>query len=366
MTGTVGIGIIGCGNISGAYLKAARGFPILDVRGVADMNMDAAQARGTEFGHPAVTVDQLLADPTVEIVVNLTIPQAHCAVAMLALDAGKHVHGEKPLCVTVEDGRRLLQHANMRGRRLGCAPDTFLGGAHQTARKLIDEGIIGQPVGGTAFFMCPGHERWHPNPAFYYAKGGGPMLDMGPYYVTDLVNLLGPVAKVSGQTSMLRRTRPIYSEPLAGQDIAVEVPTHVAGLLTFRNGAIVTMTMSFDVAKHAHKPLEIYGTDATLVVPDPNFFGGQIELAKPREDWQQLATEHGYADDNYRIIGVADMAHAIRNDRAHRASGDLAFHVLEVMTAIERSAETGAPVEIESAPDRPAMLPLGLKDGALD
>lgn len=362
----VGIGIIGCGNISGAYLKAARHFPILDIRGVADLNMDAARARADEFGHQAVTVDRLLADPAVEIIVNLTIPQAHHAVAMQALDAGKHVHGEKPLCVTLDEGRSLVAHAESRGLRLGCAPDTFLGGAHQTARKLVDEGAIGQAVGGTAFFMCPGHEYWHPGPAFYYAAGGGPMLDMGPYYVTDLVNLLGPVAKVSGQISRLRATRPIFSQPLAGQTIDVEVPTHVAGLLTFRNGAIVTMVMSFDVPKHRHLPIEIYGTEASLIVPDPNFFGGQLELAKPRAEWEDVPTEHIYADDNYRILGVADMAHAIRNDRPHRANGDLALHVLEVMTAIERSGETGAPIEIETRPERPAMVPLGLEQGALD
>jgi predicted dehydrogenase len=367
MTGErVGIGIIGCGNISGAYLKAARKFPILDIRGLADLNLEAARARGAEFGHPAVTVEQLLADPAVEIVVNLTVPQAHYPVAMQALDAGKHVHGEKPLCVTLEDGRKLVAHAKAKGLRLGAAPDTFLGGAHQTARKLVDAGVIGPPVGGTAFFMCPGHEYWHPSPAFYYAAGGGPMLDMGPYYVTDLVNLLGPVASVSGQASQLRATRPIRSQPLAGQEMPVAVPTHVAGLMTFKNGAIVSIAMSFDVPKHRHLPLEIYGTDATLIVPDPNFFGGQLELAKPRAEWEPVATEHGYADDNYRIIGVADMAHAIRRNRPHRASGDLALHALEVMTAIERSAATGQPVAIESAPDRPAMLPVGLKDGALD
>lgn len=362
----VGIGIIGCGNISGAYLKAARHFPILDIRGLADLNMEAAQARAAEFGHKAVSVDDLLADPSVEIVVNLTIPQAHYPVALQALDAGKHVHGEKPLCVTLDEGRRLVAHARDKGLRLGCAPDTFLGGAHQTARKLVDEGAIGTPVGGTAFFMCPGHEYWHPAPAFYYARGGGPMLDMGPYYVTDLVNLLGPVVRVSGQASRLRQTRPIFSQPLAGQSMPVEVPTHVAGLLTFASGAIVTIAMSFDVPKHRHLPLEIYGTDATLIVPDPNYFGGQIELAKPRAEWEERPTEHIYADDNYRIIGVADMAHAIRSGRPHRASGDLALHVLEVMTAVERSAETGQPIDIESRPERPAMLPLGLEQGKLD
>ncbi|MBE7220437.1 MAG: Gfo/Idh/MocA family oxidoreductase, partial [Caulobacteraceae bacterium] len=194
----VGIGVIGCGTISPAYLKAAKTFPILDIRALADANPSAAEARGAEFGIPAVSVETLLADPAIDIVVNLTIPKVHVEVGLAAVRAGKHVHSEKPLGITTADARRLLDAAAERGVRIGCAPDTFLGGAHQTCRALVDEGVIGQPVGGTAFFLCPGHERWHPNPDFYYAEGGGPMLDMGPYYITDLVNLLGPIARVAG------------------------------------------------------------------------------------------------------------------------------------------------------------------------
>jgi predicted dehydrogenase len=362
----VGVGIIGCGNISPAYLKAAEGFPILKIVGLADANPDAAKARAKEFGLKARSIEAMLEDPVVEIILNLTVPKAHVEVGLTAIAAGKHVHSEKPLGVTVAEARKLMRAAEAKGVRVGCAPDTFLGGAHQTARKLIDEGAIGRPIGGTAFFMCPGHESWHPNPGFYYLAGGGPMLDMGPYYITDLVNLLGPVARVSGTTTRLRNERLITSEPLEGTRIPVEVATHVTGTLGFVSGAVVSVIMSFDVPKHRHAPIEIYGEKASLNVPDPNYFGGEIELAKPRGEWRVVPTEHGYADGNYRIIGVADMAHAIRSGRPHRASGALAFHVLEVMEAFQRSSDSGAVVTIDSRPERPAALPVGLKAGALD
>ncbi|HLH48803.1 MAG TPA: Gfo/Idh/MocA family oxidoreductase [Roseiarcus sp.] len=362
----VGIGVIGCGYISAAYLKAARLFPILDVRALADLNHEAAEARAKEFGLKAVSIEKLLSDPKIEVVVNLTIPKAHVAVGLQAIEAGKHVHCEKPLGITVAEAKKLIKAAKSRGLRIGCAPDTFLGGAHQTCRKLIDEGRIGAPVGGTAFFMCPGHERWHPNPDFYYEKGAGPMLDMGPYYVTALVDLLGPVARVAGVATALRKERVIASEPRRGEKIPVKTPTHIAGTLEFVSGAAVTIAMSFDVPKHAHKPLEIYGTKGSLIVPDPNHFDGEIEIAAAGEDWTPVATEHAYADGNYRIIGAADMAHAIRGGRPHRANGDLAFHVLEVMEAFERSSRSGAFVAIESRPERPAPLPAGLRTGELD
>jgi predicted dehydrogenase len=362
----VGIGVIGCGVISAAYLKAAKLFPILDVRALADLNRDAAEARADEFGLKATSIAELLADPSIEIVVNLTIPKAHVAVGLQAIEAGKHVHSEKPLGVTTEEARKLLAAAEARKLRVGCAPDTFLGGAHQTCRKLIDEGRIGTPIGGTAFFMCPGHERWHPNPDFYYENGGGPMLDMGPYYITALVDFLGPVARVAGVATMMRKERVIGSEPRRGQKIPVETPTHIAGTMEFVSGAAISIAMSFDVPKHKHKPLEVYGSTGSLLVPDPNFFDGQIEFATASDDWSPIATEHTYADGNYRMIGAADMAHAIRSNRPHRASGALAFHVLEVMEAFERSSKSGGFVTIESRLERPAPLPLGLTTGELD
>lgn len=359
MVDRVGIGFIGCGNISAAYLKAARGFPILDVRGVADLNTAAAEARAAEFGLKAMTVEELLADPSVEIVVNLTIPKAHVEVGLRAVAAGKHVHSEKPLGIATAEAKQLVEAAKARGVRLGAAPDTFFGGAQQTSRKLVDEGAIGTPLGGTAFFMCPGHERWHPNPGFYYLDGGGPMLDMGPYYVTSLVNLLGPVESVAGIATKLRDERLVTSEPLKGTKIPVEVATHVAGTMKFVSGAVVSIAMSFDVPRHQHSPIELYGSEASLLVPDPNHFGGEIMLATASEDWKAVPTEHAYADGNYRVIGVADMADAIRNRRPHRASGELAYHVLEVMEAFQRSSDSGRHVTIESRPERPAPLPVG-------
>jgi predicted dehydrogenase len=366
VTKPVGIGVIGCGNISPAYLTAAKKFEILNIVALADARPEAAAARAAEFGLEAASVDALLADPAVEIVLNLTIPNVHVEVGLQAIAAGKHVYSEKPLGVNLAQARKLVAAAEAENLRLGSAPDTFLGGAHQTARALIDEGVIGRPVGGTAYFMCPGHERWHPNPSFYYLVGGGPMLDMGPYYITDLVNLLGPVASVSGVATRSRSSRPIISEPLKGQIMTVEVATHVSGALEFVNGAVVAITLSFDVAKHKHAPLEIYGEAGTLIVPDPNYFGGKIEFAAPGEDWREEPTRHAYHDGNYRSLGLADMAQAIRLGRPHRASGALALHVLEVMEAFQTSSDRGTKVEIVSRPERPEPLPPTLSVGELD
>jgi predicted dehydrogenase len=361
----VGVAVVGCGNISAAYLKAAAGFPILDIRALADLNPAAAEARAAEFGLKAAPLDSVFSDPSVEIILNLTVPKAHVAVGLRAIEAGKHVHSEKPLGITFREGRQLIEEARKRGLRVGSAPDTFLGGSHQTARQLIDKGVIGKAVGGTAFFMCPGHERWHPSPDFYYEHGGGPMLDMGPYYITDLVNLLGPVARVAGFATTPRPTRTITSEPRKGEIIPVHVPTHSAGLLAFADGAVVHIGMSFDVAGHKHVPLEIYGTEGTLVVPDPNHFGGQIQHLPKGGAWADLETGMPYADGNYRSIGLADMAYALRGGRPHRASGDLALHVLEVMEAVERASETRTTVEIETTVARPEPISTSLRDGKL-
>lgn len=354
----VGIGIIGCGVISGAYLKAAPNFPILQIRACADLNLEAAQAKAAEFGIAARSIEQLLADPEIEIVLNLTTPQAHVPVGLQAIAAGKHVHAEKPLAVSVAEGRTLLEAAKARGVRVGSAPDTFLGAGQQTARALIDAGRIGRPVAGTAFMMVPGHERWHPNPDFYYAKGGGPLFDMGPYYLTTLVNMLGPVARVTGTVAAAYTERRIASGPRAGQVVPVGTPTHITGTLAFASGAVVTMVMSFDIPAHRHAPIEIYGETASLNVPDPNTFGGDVLVSVDRTEWKAETTGHAYGDGNYRIIGVADLAHAIRTGRPHRASAELAFHVLEVMEAVERSGQEGRPIEIESRCARPEPMPV--------
>ena len=362
----VGFGVIGCGVISTAYLKAAQRFGNLELRAVADMRSVAAEKQGAAFGVPALRVDQLLKQDDIEIVVNLTVPLAHTDVSLAILNAGKHVYSEKPLGVSVAEARKVVELATAKGLRVGCAPDTFLGGGHQTARKLIDDGAIGRPVAGTAFFMCPGHERWHPAPGFYYLRGGGPMLDMGPYYITDLIQLLGPVAGVMGSVATPRSERLVTSEPLNGTLIPVEVPTHVAGLMEFVGGAVVSIAMSFDVPRHSHLPIEIYGTEGSILVPDPNHFGGQISVAKTGGEWQTVPHTHGNTDGEFRSIGVADLAAAIATGRPHRANGALALHALEAMEAFQVSAEQGRRVKLETTVERPAILTSGLPTGQID
>lgn len=330
---------------------------MLDVKALADINPTATELRSSEFGIPAVSVLDLLADDKIEIVVNLTVPKAHVEVGLQAIAAGKHVHSEKPLGINVDEASGLRAAAAAKGLRLGCAPDTFLGGAQQTCRKLIDNGAVGQVLAGTASFMSPGHETWHPNPGFYYLMGGGPVFDMAPYYITSLINLLGPIKRVTAITSRVRNERVVKTGPLTGTKIPVEVNTHVAGTLEFVMGTLVTLVMSFDVVRHGHRPIELYGTNGSLSVPDPDNFGGQIEIATRANDWRAVATEFPYADRDYRILGVADLASALRENRPHRANGDLAFHVLEVMEALQLSSDRGMHIEIESRPERPAAMP---------
>jgi predicted dehydrogenase len=362
----VGIGIVGGGVISPAYINASRMFPNIEIKGIADMRTEVAEKRGAEFGIPAMRVDQMLKRDDIEIIVNLTVPLAHTDVDIAALRAGKNVYSEKPLGISLVEARKVMDLANEKGLRVGCAPDTFLGGGHQTARDLIDQGVIGTPVAGSAFFMCPGHERWHPAPAFYYQRGGGPMLDMGPYYISNLVQLLGPVASVMGSTARPRAQRVITSEPLNGTLIPVDVSTHVAGTLEFRSGAVISIAMSFDVPKHRHTPIELYGEKGAMLVPDPNRFGGEVSVAKTGGEWEVMPFTRGYTDGNFRSIGVADMASALRSGRPHRASGALAFHVLEAIEAFQKSADEGRRITIESSVEQPKAMPAGLDSGRLD
>lgn len=362
----VTVGLIGCGTISAAYLRAAPLFPELRIAALADLDESRARARAEEFGHRAATVDALLADPAIEVVLNLTPPAAHAPVGLEAIRRGKHVHGEKPLAASTAEARALLEAADRAGLRVGSAPDTFLGGAHQTARRLLDEGAIGRPLSGTAFMMNHGHEHWHPDPAFYYAPGGGPMLDMGPYYLTNLVNLLGPVAGVTGVATAGQAERTIGSEARRGERVPVQVATHVAGLLTFACGAVVSIATSFDVWQHRHGPMELYGTEGSMAVPDPNRFGGTVSVAKRREPWADAPLSHGFADGDFRILGLADLARALRAGRPHRCDGRLAHHVLEVMEAFQRSSDEGRAVAIESRCERPAPLPARPVLGELD
>jgi len=360
------IGIVGCGNISGIYFKAGQTFEILQVKACADLVPERAAAKAGEFNCKAVTVEQLLADPEIKIVVNLTIPNAHASVALAAVEAGKSVHNEKPLTVRREDGRKLLELAKAKGVRVGCAPDTFLGGGIQTCRKLIDDGWIGQPVAATAFMTCHGHESWHPDPEFYYKAGGGPMFDMGPYYLTALVSLMGPVKRVTGSARVTFPQRTITSKPKYGTKITVDVPTHVAGVMDFASGAVGTIITSFDVWAANLPRIEIYGTEGSMSVPDPNGFGGPVRIFRPgQKEWVEMPLTHIYAE-NSRGVGVADMACALRSGRPHRANGELAFHVLDVMHAFHDASAGGKHVEVQSTCHRPAPLPMGLLPGTLD
>lgn len=360
------IGIIGCGNISNAYFNAAKKFEILDVVACADLNMDAATAKAEEHGTNAQSVDDLLANPNVDLVINLTIPAAHAEVSLKALAAGKHVHCEKPLAVELADGKQVIDTAKEKGLLVGCAPDTFLGAGLQTCRKIVDDGWLGNVTSGSAHMLGNGPESWHPNPAFFYEIGGGPMFDMGPYYVTALVHLLGPVKRVAAITSKAREERLATCEAQFGKLLPVHVPTHYSGSLEFHNGAVVTVTISFDVHAHKHHPIELYGTGGSLRVPDPNGFGNPVELFTPQAgDWKEQAFSHPYSG-NMRSIGAADMAYAIRSGRPHRCSGELAYHALEVMHSFEKSSLSGEHITIESKPDQPQAFPLGLVEGRLD
>jgi predicted dehydrogenase len=293
------------------------------------------------------------------------VPKVHTEVNLAAIEAGKCVHTEKPLATNRQDGLTVLAAAKARGVLVGSAPDTFLGGGIQTCRKLIDDGWIGKPVGFTAFMTCPGHESWHPSPEFYYELGGGPMLDMGPYYLTALVNLLGPVARVTGSTRITHAERLITSAPKFGKRVKVETPTHIVGVTDFECGAAGCLIMSFDVHAAQLPRIEIYGTQGSLSVPDPNTFGGVVQVFRAGSGkWAEVPLTH--SDKVSRGIGVADMAYALTYGRPHRANGALAYHVLEVMTAFEEASKSGKHSAIESRAPRPAALPMGLRLGELD
>lgn len=356
------VGIIGCGNISGVYFKNGKGFSSTDVLACADLMPERAQAKAAEFGVPkSCSVDELLADSTVEVVVNLTIPKAHAPVSIQAIRAGKHVYAEKPLATNRADGRQVVEEARSRGLRVGCAPDTFLGAGIQSCRKAIDGGMIGKPVACAAFMLCHGHETWHPDPEFYYKVGGGPMFDMGPYYLTALVSLLGPIKRVTGSATVTFPERTITSQPKHGTVITVDTPTHIAGVMDFASGAVGTIVQSFDVHSHNLPCLEIYGTEGTLSVPDPNGFGGTARVRRAGDlEWREIPYSHGWAE-NGRGLGVADMAAAIQTGRPHRASGDLAYHVLDVMEGFLDASRTGRHYDVPSSVDRPAPMPTGQK-----
>ncbi|KMM36782.1 Gfo/Idh/MocA family protein [Guptibacillus hwajinpoensis] len=352
------IGVIGCGNISDIYLTNLRELESLEVVAVADLNHEKAVEKANKYGIDLVLgVDELLDDDAIDLVLNLTIPAAHAEISLRVIEAGKHVYSEKPLAITLEDGRKVLAKAEEKGLLVGSAPDTFLGGGLQTCKKLIQDGAIGEPIAATAFMMGHGPESWHPDPEFFYRAGAGPMFDMGPYYLSVLINLIGPVQRLTGSTRVTSPERTITSEPKYGQKIKVETPTHVAGILDFENGAIGTLITSFDVWGSKTHFIEIYGTKGSLSVPDPNTFGGQVLLRKPGEvEWSEIAITHGSID-NSRGIGVIDMVDALKNRRPHRANGELAYHILETMHGIHESSIKGEHYRMTSTCRQPEALP---------
>ena len=363
----LGIGIIGCGNISTSYLRLAPLFKGLEVRAVADINMDAARARAAEFGTRALSVDDLLAAKDVDIIINLTVPDAHFGVSKRILEAGKHVYSEKPLVLTLEQGVTLRDLAKAKGLSVGCAPDTFLGGAHQQARALLDEGRVGDIIAGAAAVQNHGMEAWHPNPDFFFLPGAGPMLDLGPYYVANLINLLGPVRRVGALTSIPETERTINNGPRLGEKVPVKTPTNIHALLEFVSGATIQLSTSWDVWHHKRNHFELYGTEGTLYVPDPNFFGGTVEVGGKDgsltkiEPWDHpfgKNNQHHNGRDlaNYRTAGLADMAVAHMEGREHRCSLERTLHGVEVMTACIQSGASGQFVTMTTTCTRPAAL----------
>lgn len=362
---TLKVGIIGTGDIAPAYIKGCAPFAIIEIVACADLLPAKAKAFAAANGLTALSVAGLLARDDIDIVINATPPSAHAKVSLKILEAGKHAYSEKPLAIDRADARRLLDRANCAGLRIGCAPDALLGGGNQTARKAIDDGAIGQPIAATAFFMGHGPESWHPNPDFFYQPGGGPLLDMGPYFLTALAHLMGPVARVAGSARISFPERIAGHPAHRGRKLPVKVNTHIAGTLEFANGAIASLITSFDVWAHHLPPLEIHGTEGSLAVMKPNVFDGEVYLLKASSrEWVKLPFSHTI--NIGRGAGVADMAYAIHSGRAHRASGALAFHVLDVMQALEESAALGRHIKLDSSVARPAPLPLGLADGLLD
>jgi predicted dehydrogenase len=368
----LGIGFVGVGNISGIYLQNVNNlFKEIEIIGVCDLVPEkiTAQAKRYNVGKTYKDMYELFADPAVDIVLNITRPHEHYAVSKAALEAGKHVYSEKPLAATFAQGQELFALAKEKGLHLGGAPDTFLGAGIQTSKRYLDEGYIGEVIGGACHMISSGHESWHPDPAFYYDRiGGGPMLDMGPYYVTALVNLLGPAETVTGFVKKTHPTRTITSAPLRGTIIPVGCPTYYMGVIRFRNGAIVNMTFTFDV--HSFPGLnniEIYGSKATLRVPDPNGFGGHVRACFAKSEWEDVP-DYYYSDytNNSRAIGLADMAKSIQTGRKARADVQQTLHVLEIMSAFETASDTGKTVQITSDYEIPAQRSLTAEEGILD
>ena len=368
----VKMGIIGCGMISDTYFQASKKFNVIEVVACSDIIPERAKKKEEMYGCKAMTNEELLARKDIEIVLNLTPPQVHSRIAMDTLNAGKHAYSEKPFGVDEADAAKVMALAKKKGLRVGCAPDTFLGGGIQTCRKMLDDGWIGKPIAATAMVLGRGPEKWGQAP-FFYDYGAGPMLDLGPYYVTALVNFFGPAKSVTAITKKGSEFRTLGAE--VGEtykDIykpfdryPVTVTTHLTGVIEFQNGVLATVIASFEAYAHNHPPIEIYGDEGTLLVPDPNTFGGPVKVFRHGENkWIEAPLSHIYTE-NSRSIGAADMAIALQTGRKHRCNGDLANHVLEIMLAFDKSSAAKKEIILETTCDRPEALPLGLEPGML-
>ena len=354
---SLSIGLVGCGAISGIYFQSFQKFG-LKVVACSDIDPDKARAAAEKYAVPKVlSTEDLIQDSDVGVVVNLTVPKAHHQINLAAVQAGKHVYVEKPLAVERKEGQELIQEAKQRNLKIGCAPDTVLGAGIQTCRKLVDDGEIGAPVGAQAFMLCPGHESWHPSPEFYYERGGGPMFDMGPYYLTALVTLFGGIHSVAASARATFPDRTIGSEPKRGKTFPVQTPTHISGILNFENGAVGAITTSFDVQRSTLPCIEVYGTEGSIFVPDPNGFAGPVKLFKKGGDnWREVPLTHPYAD-NSRGLGVLDLVESVQENRPNRASGRLAFHVLDAMHAFLESSDSGSIVKLQGLEERDDAMP---------
>lgn len=366
MSQKINIGVVGCGNILGQYVRGCRQFEILHLSAFADIIPDKAKTAAESFDIPRVlSVESLLADSQIDVVLNLTVPRAHAEITLAAIAQGKHVYSEKPLATTREDGQKIMRKAAEAGVAIGCAPDTFLGAGLQACRSLLDQGVIGHPVAANAVFMSSGPERWHPNPGFFYLPGGGPLFDMGPYYLSALIHLLGPADYLSAEAHITYPERVAGHPDRLGERLPVEVPTFVAALLHFANAVPATLITTFDVWSSEIPRIEIYGSEGTLSVPDPNTFGGPVRYRRKEDkEWQEMPIS-GWQEVG-RGIGLADMAHALVGGRGHRASGDLAFHVLDIMESIYEAAQSGQRTNLNSTTIRPASIPENLPAGILD
>lgn len=366
---SVNIAMIGVGSISGIYLQnISTVFQEINLIGVCDLVRERAEKAKAKWNVPKIydTMYDAFADPEVDIILNLTRPYEHYGVTKAALEAGKHVYSEKPLAADWDEGRELVALAEKKGLMLGGAPDTFMGAGIQTCRKLIDEGAIGKPIGSAAFMICRGHETWHPDPEFYYKRGGGPMMDMGPYYLTALINLMGGVKAVSGVTKTSFPTRLITSEPHNGEIVTVDVPTYVTGTLLYDSGAVGTIFTTFDVYYPYQARLEIYGEDGTLFVPDPNGFGGPIKLFKKGDkEPVDMPLQFDYCE-NSRALGLADMAKALETGRFCRTDYHQTAHVLEILTSFDKSSDAGKILPITTKYERRPPMKVNPVKGILD